>query len=136
MQCIFCGRCRLQRPTNVSQVNCTEELLAIPHLFQALKRRFPGSHVRLLVLVDHQESFAESHIRNAIHIRIMSKFMLDCATQDVASNAVAKDLGNDVIFASANGSVPWPKGKVWKSVLVECLCVPCLHVGFTIHATF
>ena len=38
--------------------------------------------------------------------------MLDCATQDVASNAIAKDLGNDVIFSSANGSVPWPKGKV------------------------
>ena len=41
---------------NVSQVNDTEELLAIPHLFQALKRRFSGSHVRLLVLVDHQDS--------------------------------------------------------------------------------
>ena len=40
----------------MSQVNSTEELLAIPHLFQALKRRFSRSHVRLLVLVDHQDS--------------------------------------------------------------------------------
>eukprot|EP00434_Breviolum_minutum_P036968 symbB.v1.2.032765.t2/scaffold3849.1/size49308/2 len=67
----------------VRAVNSTEELLAIPHLFQALKRRFSRSHVRLLVLVDHQ---------------------------DVASNAIAKDLGNDVIFSSANGSV-------WESFL-------------------
>ena len=45
---------------------------------------------------------------NAIHIGIgiLVKCMLDCATQDVASNAVAKDLGKDVIFSSANGSVP------------------------------
>ena len=38
--------------------------------------------------------------------------MLDCATQDVASNAVAQDLGKDVIFSTANGRVPWSKGKV------------------------
>ena len=57
LQCIFCGPgCRPQRPrANVSQVNCTDELLAIPNLFEALKRRFSGSHVRLLVLVDHQD---------------------------------------------------------------------------------
>eukprot|EP00434_Breviolum_minutum_P017850 symbB.v1.2.015753.t2/scaffold1187.1/size155418/2 len=67
----------------IRAVNCTEELLAIPHLVQALKRRFSRSHVRLLVLVDHQ---------------------------DVASNSVAKDLGNDVIFSTANGSV-------WESFL-------------------
>eukprot|EP00434_Breviolum_minutum_P017849 symbB.v1.2.015753.t1/scaffold1187.1/size155418/2 len=73
----------------IRAVNCTEELLAIPHLVQALKRRFSRSHVRLLVLVDHQ---------------------------DVASNSVAKDLGNDVIFSTANGSV-------WESflnILVGC----------------
>ena len=38
--------------------------------------------------------------------------MWDCATQDVASNAVAQDLGKDVIFSTANGRVPWSKGKV------------------------
>ena len=32
--------------------------------------------------------------------------------QDVASNAVAQDLGKDVIFSTANGRVPWSKGKV------------------------
>ena len=48
--------------------------------------------------------------------------MLDCATQDVESNAVTKDLGNDVIFSSANGSVPWPKGKV-------CLLIVCVFHG-------
>jgi len=48
--------------------------------------------------------------------------MLDCATQDVESNAVTKDLGNDVILSSANGSVPWPKGKV-------CLLIVCVFHG-------
>ena len=62
----------------IRAVNDTEELLAIPRLFQALKRRFAGSHVRLLVLVDHQ---------------------------DVASNVVAQDLGKDIIFSTANGRV-------------------------------
>ena len=80
--------------------------------------------MRLLVLVDHQDSpLGQSYVgTNGIHIRILpkSKSMLDCATQDVASNAVTKDLGNDVIFSSANGSVPWPKGK---GVLGGIVCV-------------
>ena len=61
MQCISCGHVvhdadSKVKLANVSQVNDTEELLAIPRLLQALKRRFAGSHVRLLVLVDHQDS--------------------------------------------------------------------------------
>ena len=59
LQCIYFvvqdAGCKV-KSANVSQVNSTEELLAIPHLFQALKRRFSRSHVRLLVLVDHQDS--------------------------------------------------------------------------------
>ena len=54
--------------------------------------------------------------------------MLDCATQDVESNAVTKDLGNDVIFSSANGSVPWPKGKV-------CLLIVCVVHGCRFYNT-
>ena len=66
------------------------------------------------MLVDHQgQSFAESYVGlMASTSAFLPKCMLDCATQDVESNAVTKDLGNDVIFSSANGSVPWPKGKV------------------------
>ena len=61
VQCISCGHVVHNADSNVKlanvfQVNDTEELLAIPRLFQALKRRFAGSHVRLLVLVDHQDS--------------------------------------------------------------------------------
>jgi hypothetical protein len=37
-------------------VNCTDELRAIPNLFHALKARFPRSRVRLLVLVDYQDT--------------------------------------------------------------------------------
>ena len=45
--------------------------------------------------------------------------MLDCATQDVASNVVAQDLGKDVIFSTANGRVPWSKGRC---VCWKCMC--------------
>ena len=73
---------------------------------------------------------------NGIHIRILPKCMLDCRRRTLpAMLATSWWLGNDVIFSSANGSVPWPKGNP-EGVLVECLCVPRLHVGFTIHATF
>lgn len=37
------------------EVNETEEVLRIPTLFNELKRQFATSHVRLLVLIDHQD---------------------------------------------------------------------------------
>ena len=39
-----------------AEVNCTDELRAIPQLFHALKERFPRSRVRLLVLMDYQDA--------------------------------------------------------------------------------
>jgi hypothetical protein len=45
----------IQLPTSDAKVNCTDELRAIPNLIQALKARFPRSHVRLLVLLDYQD---------------------------------------------------------------------------------
>lgn len=44
----------------IRSVNCTDELRAIPNLIQALKARFPRSHVRLLVLLDYQDGMNES----------------------------------------------------------------------------
>ena len=50
--------------------------------------------------------------------------MLDCATQDVASNAIAKDLGNDVIFSSDEKMTSLPPLAKREGALVERLCVP------------
>eukprot|EP00434_Breviolum_minutum_P045355 symbB.v1.2.040643.t2/scaffold7402.1/size18531/2 len=61
----------------IRAVNDTEELLAIPRLFQALKRRFAGSHVRLLVN-DTEELLAIPRLLQALkrrfsgsHVRLL-----------------------------------------------------------------
>ena len=56
--------------------------------------------------------------------------MLDCATQDVASNAVAKDRGNDVIFSSDEKMTSLPRSLAKREgALVERLCVPRLQLS-------
>eukprot|EP00435_Cladocopium_sp_Y103_P005556 s1580_g1.t2 len=68
----------------IRSVNCTDELRQIPNLIQALKARFPGSHVRLLVLVDYQD-------RALWH--------------DYLNESLVHELGKDVVFSMVPGRV-------------------------------
>ena len=109
---------------NVSQVNDTEELLAIPHLFQALKRRFAGSHVRLLVLVDHQDSPLPK-----AHMRLIASASAFCKNvcwivrrRTLPATRLPKIWAKMSFFLPPMAEFLGQKGRV---VFVESACVPC-----------